>query len=305
MIFDPKHLHALHVIQVHGGLTAAARALGTSQPALSRLVSDMEIRLDAPLFDRSKRPWSMTNLGESLATQGAAIRLAQERAEDAIDLFRSGIGGEINFGATPFFNDGVLISMISEFQSSHPAVRVNQHYGYTENLFDRLKHRQLDLAVCPLEPTGPDQEITVHSTIEVKNIIACRRDHPLNRLSSARPLALLDYDWIAPPPGSPLNRDMRDVLSTLEVKDITVGFSGGSLAAIASYLEHSNALTVLPELVVKSLSTKFDISVLPISFATPNRQLAIATNRDDIRSNTLNHIIEHLDENLREVAGRQ
>ena len=186
MLLDPKHLHALHVIREQGALTAAANRLGTSQPALSRLVSDMEIRLGAKLFDRSKRPWSMTNLGESLATQGSAIYLAQERASNAVQLFRSGIGGEINFGATPFFNDGVLVSILSDFQGQFPNVRFNQHYGYTENLFTMLGQRQLDMAVCPVEPSQINADVSVQAMIEARNIIACRRDHRIPKACALR-----------------------------------------------------------------------------------------------------------------------
>lgn len=302
MLLDPKHLHALHVIREQGALTAAASRLGTSQPALSRLVSDMEIRLGAKLFDRSKRPWSMTNLGKSLATQGGAIFLAQERASNAVQLFRNGIGGEINFGATPFFNDGVLVSILSEFQGQFPNVRFNQHYGYTENLFAMLAQRQLDMAVCPVEPSQISSDISVQAMVKARNIIACRKDHPLMQLSSARPLALLDYKWIVPPPTSPLNRDMHDVLNTLGVDAVSVAFSGGSLAAIVSYLERSDTLTVLPELVVKTLSHKFNLAILPVRFDTPTRNIAIATNRDDVHSSTLVHLIDYLDENLRGIA---
>lgn len=52
------------------------------------------------------------------------------------------------------------------------------------------------------------------------------------------------------------------------------------------------------------MAGRFDVTVLPIRFETPTRQIAIATNKEDIRSNTLNHIIEHLDENLKRIGNQ-
>ena len=50
MRLEAKHLATLEVIRREGGLTRAAASLGTSQPALSRLVNDLEIPRDAEVF---------------------------------------------------------------------------------------------------------------------------------------------------------------------------------------------------------------------------------------------------------------
>ena len=125
MDIDPKHLATLYVIRERKGLTAAASLLGTSQPALSRLISDLEVRLGAPLFDRSVRPWQMTNLGESLASQGSAIRVALSRANLAIEQFKSGTEGLLKLGGTPYLCEAVLPPLITAFQNSMPDVCID------------------------------------------------------------------------------------------------------------------------------------------------------------------------------------
>ena len=104
------------MIRRERGLTRAALALGTSQPALSRLVSDLEIRLDAPIFDRSARPWSLTKLGASLALQGASILRAQEFASREVQEFRSGTKGMLRIAGPPFFTDGVNSRLLPTFR---------------------------------------------------------------------------------------------------------------------------------------------------------------------------------------------
>ena len=117
MKIDPKHLALVEVIRAEATLSRAAEVLGTSQPALSRSLSDLEIRLGAPIFDRSKRPWALTRLGEALARQGATVLRAQARAAQDFDAFRSGAKGRLRLAGPPFITDGAVAPLLPAFRS--------------------------------------------------------------------------------------------------------------------------------------------------------------------------------------------
>ena len=75
MIIDPRHLEQISVIVDTGTLQAAADRIGTSQPALSRMIRTLEARLGTRLFERDRRPLRVTPMGIELANQGRATRL--------------------------------------------------------------------------------------------------------------------------------------------------------------------------------------------------------------------------------------
>ena len=70
MLIDPRHLEQLAVIVEDGTLHEAAKRLGTSQPALSRMIGNLEIRVGVQLFERSNRPLLPTEIGQKLARHG-------------------------------------------------------------------------------------------------------------------------------------------------------------------------------------------------------------------------------------------
>jgi DNA-binding transcriptional LysR family regulator len=82
---DPKHLMIIAEISDAGGFTEAAISLGTSQPAISRVVKMLEQRLGEPIFHRVRKPLQLTSAGAVLADQGRAIRKAALRASDELD----------------------------------------------------------------------------------------------------------------------------------------------------------------------------------------------------------------------------
>lgn len=106
MKLDAKHFATIEAIRRERGLTRAALALHSSQPALSRLVSALWIRLDAPIFDRSARPWSLTKRGVPLALHGASILRAHELAGRGVQDIRSGAKGLLRIAGPPFSRMG-------------------------------------------------------------------------------------------------------------------------------------------------------------------------------------------------------
>lgn len=304
MNLDPKHLATLHVIHERGGLTAAATFLGTSQPALSRLVADLEVRLGAPIFDRSTRPWRMTSLGETLAAQGSAVRIATSRATHAIEQFKGGTDGLLKLGCTPYVSDSVVTPMIARFQRWAPDVRFDLSHAYTAQLLRRLKRREVDLVIAPVDTMDISQGLHSKRLIPAKNLIACRRDHPLTRRRKLQAKALLDYRWIAPPADSPLAADMRDVMNRLDVHDIQIAFSGGSLSSIVHVLENSDYLVLLPEHVLTQLNRRYDITALALNLSTPTRSVAMLTNADDVRSYLLDAFFDFLANEFSALATR-
>src|SRR4051794_22430550 len=106
MQIDPKHLMIIAEISDAGGFTEAAVSLGTSQPAISRVVKMLEQRLGEPIFHRVRKPLQLTSAGAILADQGRAIRMAALRASDNLERLRAGSEGSLRVGDTPFFLGG-------------------------------------------------------------------------------------------------------------------------------------------------------------------------------------------------------
>ncbi len=266
----------LSAIVETGGLTEAATLLGTSQPAISRMLTALEARLGQPLILRDRRPLQPTLLGRALAEQGDAIRLAARRSADVADALRLGERGTVRIGGTPYFTDALISGMIAEFHGAHPSVRVDQRYGYTAELKALVKSGQIDLAICPVELLGEgDEDLSFEELLPGRNVVACRVGHPLTNVRPLRAEALLEYRWIEPPRGSPLIADLRTALLAIGARQVSVVYTGGSLTSLVNHLKASDSLTILPHSVVFAMRKSEEITALPLDLAHPPRSLAI------------------------------
>lgn len=275
MNLDPKHLMYLAEIYDCGGFTEAALSLRTSQPGLSRIVKSLEERIGEPLFSRTRKPLQLTPIGKRLVDQGRAIRTATKRGSESVDRIRSGEEGELRIGGTPFLLDGFISSLIAEFQVVRANVTIQLSHGYTDELISQLIGDRLDVALCPVDLLDPETGLEFTPLIPGRNMVACRVGHPLRSKKDISPKDLFDYPWVAPPPNSPLNADLKNALSSVDASYINVVASGGGLGSVVNYIVHTNCLTILPHIVVFALRRQGSISALPLELHHPNRTLGI------------------------------
>ncbi|MBO9452945.1 LysR family transcriptional regulator [Tropicibacter sp. R16_0] len=275
MKVDPRQLEMLYAIVEKGGLSEGAEMLGKSQPSLSRSLSLLEQRIDTPLFEKDRRPLRPTELGLALAAEGRKIYEAGRISTEVLAQYRDGRSGGVRVGGTPFFFDGVVSGMLASFQFERPDVRIDQIYGYMNDLLPKLLDGSLDLAVLPMRDSSIPEDLEFNQILPGRNVIACRAGHPLVRRGSVTLADIVQYPWISPPAGSPLYQDLRAVLQEIGIKNFKVSFAGGSLSATVNILTGSDALTVLPFSVVFMMRNQRSVSALPIKIGDSDRHLGI------------------------------
>ncbi|MDJ0824607.1 MAG: LysR family transcriptional regulator [Rhodobacter sp.] len=279
MKLDPRHLEILAAVVDEGGLTEGARALGKSQPSLSRTLSQLEHRIGAPLFEPGRRPLRPTELGRALAERGRQVLTANAAASSIVTKYRGGKSGLVRVGGTPVFMDGVIAGMIADFQQQNPDVRIDQSYGYAEDLTAALTAGTLDLAICPMRRDARAEGVEFQPILPGLNVVACRAGHPLMRRTLVTPADLAEFPWIAPPVDSPLYKDLRRALANIGTEAFKISFTGGTLASVISILTGSDALTVLPYSVVFMLRRQNTLGALSLQIGHPDRDLGLLTAR--------------------------
>ncbi len=284
MKLDERHLMQLAAVVKAGGVTEGAALLGMAQPAVSRTLSMLEKRVGEPLFVKGRRPLQPTPFGLSLAEHGLVMLAASRKAFDLVDSFRVGRSGTVRVGGTPFFMDALIAQLCAEFQQTHPDVRIDQSYGYFPDLRAALKADQIDIAICPIDILDEGSGLEFQQILPGRNVIACRSTHPLLLKRRPQPSHLLEFPWIAPPPGSPLLADLRALLLSFGATELKIRYSGGSLMGVINYLKTADALTVMPHSVVFAQRKEKAITALPITIPHPERALAILKRTDAPRS---------------------
>lgn len=93
-----KQARCIRAIAREGGVTAAARKLYVSQPALSQMLRQVETELGMPLFDRSVSPFRLTFAGEKYLEAADIILAAHRRLENQLQEIREENSGRLRLG---------------------------------------------------------------------------------------------------------------------------------------------------------------------------------------------------------------
>lgn len=294
MKLDERHLVQLAAVVQAGGVTEGAASIGLSQPAVSRTLAMLERRLGEPLFVKGRRPLLPTPLGRALAEHGQAMLAASRKASELVASFRDGRSGVVRVGGAPFFTDALISGMIADFQNAYADVRIDQSYGYLPELRAALKADRIDLAITPIDILEEGSGLELQEILPGRNVIACRATHPLLMRRKLRATELLDYPWIAPPPGSPLLADLRSLMLSLGATEIKVRYSGGSLTSAIAYMKATDALTVLPHSVVFAFRQEKAITALPIKLPHPERALGLLRMANAPRAPAVDAFAQHV-----------
>lgn len=151
--FDWNHARAFLVTAEEGSLSAAARALGMTQPTLGRQVAALEEELGVALFERVGKGFELTPSGIELLEYVRAMG----EAASSLSLVATGqatsIEGNVCISATDLVTILVMPSIVENFRRVYPGITLEL---IASNLESDLKRREADIAIRGLRPTQPD-----------------------------------------------------------------------------------------------------------------------------------------------------
>ncbi|WP_159807675.1 LysR family transcriptional regulator [Cellulomonas citrea] len=145
---DVASLRVLQAIAEHGTLTAAAAALGTSQPAVSQHVKRMERRLGTALLDRTGRTVRLTEAGRVLARHGEAVGAAVRAANAQVAALTGLRAGVVRVAAFPSSSATLLPVALAALRRDHPGLTVTFDEVEPPASLHQLRTGACDLALA-------------------------------------------------------------------------------------------------------------------------------------------------------------
>ena len=141
---------SLHAVMQAGSFSAAARARGLTQPTLGRHIEALEQALGAPLFIRSPRGLTPTDLARTLQPHLEIMAAAAAAALRDASGERAAGGGVVRLAASDIMGAEVLPPILAEFAQRHPEIQIEL---VLSNKIEDLSRRDADIAVRMTRPT--------------------------------------------------------------------------------------------------------------------------------------------------------
>jgi DNA-binding transcriptional LysR family regulator len=205
-------LHTVRIVQAiaeHGSITAAAEALGYSQPALSQHLRRAEARLGAPLVLRSGRGVRLTDPGRVVARHSGPILAALAAADDELLRLVEHAAGTVRVAAFPSASSTVVPKLIADLARTDPDLRLVYTEAEPPEALTMLAEGSVDIAVTfsyPGDPADPHDDLVGTSTLRLFDdpvAVILPDGHPLAGMPAVGLDQLGADAWIA---GCPLCR---------------------------------------------------------------------------------------------------
>lgn len=298
-----SHLRMIVAMEETGQISQAAEMLKTSQPAASRLLSEMEGILEARLCVRSPRGIEMTNAGRALARRARSMLIEIREAEREIEDIKHG-GGTVFVGAVTAAAVDLVVPAIRSVQAVNSLLEAHVGVGPSHLLIKDLLAGDHDFVIGRVPEDMDPRLFNIREIRSEKIRLMVRAGHPL--LESNKPITLnrlAQFEWILPPPGNLMRRTIEDVFISRHLPLPHSSLNSASLLVTIATLADTNAIAPMAEEVTTLLTSGGLITELPFDGAIEIKPYSLITARGHRLSPSAQLVSDHILARIDKPAG--
>lgn len=176
--FELKLLRVFRAVADCGGFSAAEAEIGLTKSAISKHVSDLEIRLGVRLCERGRSGFALTEEGKVVYEAISQLLVSLEEFRSRINAFHSELIGEFYIG----FIDTLVTSetiplreILADYSKANPAVRLNMMIGSESEIDRAVDERRLHIAVSVAD-ARPSRALITPLAME-RSLLYCGAGH--------------------------------------------------------------------------------------------------------------------------------
>lgn len=201
-LLDPRiklrHISCFLEVTRQGGVVPASEALGLSQPAVSKSISELEALLGTELFDRSGRRLVLSRQGETFAHYAMSAAAALREGIDSVSQYRAG-QIMVRLGTLPTAEAEVVPRAVAAFSEGPLACLVHVESGPSAQMLTMLRDGSLDFIVGRLAPPEVMNGLVFEHLYSEQLTFAVRPTHPLAGIPGLTYRALEPFPILLPP----------------------------------------------------------------------------------------------------------
>jgi DNA-binding transcriptional LysR family regulator len=262
--FIRSHLKTRHLVLLvelgrHHSILQAAQAANLTQPAASKLLSELEHSLGVPLFERLPRGVVPTKYGEVLIRRAGTALSEMDAAYQEVMELMSGLSGAVTIGSVITPSSRLIPEAVKLLKATHPRVHVVISVETSRLLIERLRAGELDMAIARILDTASAHELDFEPLTDEPHSLIVRTGHPLAERSDLTLEEVAQEAWILPPSGSILRDRLTALFISQGLDQPKETVETLSLQVIANLLINSDMVVALPR---ESVQSYLDMGVL-------------------------------------------
>lgn len=207
-----SQLRLMVALKEIGQISGAAAHIAMTQPAASRLLSELESAVGAQLYKRHPRGITLTTSGELLARRAQEILRQLDDSHVEIARIESGARGMVRIGAVSGPALEIVLPAILTLRTTYPEIEISVEVDTSDKLAESLLARESDFYIGRL-PDGLDARAVRMDEIGLEPVsLIARSDHPLVGKADIDLEDCLNFDWVMQSAGGLLRRTVEAYL---------------------------------------------------------------------------------------------
>jgi DNA-binding transcriptional LysR family regulator len=245
-----RHLVLIDTLGRTHNMHLAAQQMNLSQPALSKMLKEIESLLGFTLFERLPRSMLPTALGVQV------VRYAQLALNDArtfveqINNLSAGGHGHLKVGGIFAATAVVLPQAIVQIKERWPLLAIEVVEQTSDHLMEMLEERTLDLAIGRFTDQAQQQRYDFQELAPEPFCIVVNSRHPLCDAGPMTLQQLVDWPWMLYPKGTPIRGRMEQAFASAQVDVPRNTIETISMQTFLKVLQSGPMIGMLPDAMV-------------------------------------------------------
>ncbi len=138
-----------------GSFSKAAVTTGLAQPTVSRVIGDLEAEWDGPLFYRTGRGVTLSELGEEALTKARFLLREADQAAEDLKAFSRLPSGVVSIGLPTSIVEPAIPRLVNELRAELPGIRLQVYEGFSDQIERWLAEGTIDIGAYSKYREGP------------------------------------------------------------------------------------------------------------------------------------------------------
>lgn len=194
--FNLRQFEAFRAVYITNSFTGAGQYLNITQPAVSKLIADLEAHLGYALFNRVKGKVEATSRARLIFDEFEKIHSRLNNLIDVAGTISPGTGGSLKIAALPIYADTIAPELIRAFGLAQPNTFCTLDALARENLIHAVASGEVDVGILSLpveiqslEEISLNKDVAILAT-PADHFLACRETVSVNEIAEAAFISL-------------------------------------------------------------------------------------------------------------------
>lgn len=277
--FSITQLEYVMAVNKLGHFAKAAESCFVTQPTLSMQIQKLEEDLGVVIFDRSKKPILVTEIGKKLVDQIQSILFEVRKIDSIIHSGQKGVlNGELTLGVIPTVAPYLLPKLLPIIEKTYAHLELKIMELQTDRIIEALNSDEIDVGVLatPVDIPKMFERPLYYEPFSV----LCRKGHEYSQFKKIKYSSLKRDDIWLLEEGHCLRHQVLDLCSSKRDKDENrkFKFESGSLETLKNLVESYGGYTLLPSLATETLGAH--TVLIPFEKPVPAREIGLVYRRE-------------------------